>query len=90
MTLFKRIESFLEKNPEVGTSTIGRAAVGDPGLYNRLKDGRAPRETTVATVEKWMTDYNAKKRAAKAAEIKRRKRAADKAHEGHEGHEGRP
>lgn len=72
------VERFLEGNPEVAPSTLGRSALNDYAFVQRLRDGMDPRLSTAQKVLKWMREYVAtKKKAAKkkpAAEKSDRRR----------------
>ena len=54
--LIRKIERFLRKT-HMPPSLFGRCAVGDPRLVRDLRNGREPREATVARVKAFMDSY---------------------------------
>lgn len=49
MHLLREVEKFLRRS-DVAPTRFGREAVGDPRFVFDLRNGRSPRETTVARV----------------------------------------
>ena len=53
MHLLRRIEIYLRRT-NMPPARFGRDAVGDPSFVLDLRNGREPRQTTVARVQGWL------------------------------------
>ena len=53
MTLLEQIEAFLERN-SMSATAFGQAAVNDPRFVHDLRQGRDPKMSTAAIIEKFI------------------------------------
>lgn len=64
--ILQRIESFCHEH-QIGVTTFGRAAVGDPNLVANMRQGRSLTLRTAGAVMKYMAEYQATPRTSPEA-----------------------